>query len=67
MPNHNHYTVFRNIRLNGDLKIGLNESYYYHDLSENGETESTKGLNFDTKLNQIIGFNPFIIIYIKDS
>ena len=67
IPNHNHYTSFWNICLNDELNIALNESYYYNDLLENGEIELIKGLNFETKLNQKIEFNPYIIIYIKDS
>jgi hypothetical protein len=67
MPNHNHYTAFCNICLNDELNLAINESYYYDDLLENGKIELIKGLNFDTKINQIIEFNPFIIIYIKDS
>jgi hypothetical protein len=67
MPNHNHYTAFCNICLNDELNLAINESYYYDDLLENGKKELIKGLNFDTKINQIIEFNPFIIIYIKDS
>jgi len=65
MKEYNHYTAYCNDCLTDDLNLVINESYYYDDLIDNGKIELITNLGFKQKLETIIKYNPFIIIYIK--
>ena len=66
MKDYNHHTVYRNSCLNDEFNLVFHESYYCDDLIDNGKIELIPNLVFTEKLDKLIKYNPFIIIYIQN-
>ena len=66
MPSEDHYSSYCHLCLNNELNLETNKIYYYDGLINNGKIELVFG-DFSNKLNYIIKFNIFIVLYIKNN
>ena len=67
MKSSNHYTSYCHINFMNELDLVKNNSYYYDDSIDDGKVSLIEGNNFKEKINSIINYNPFIILFIKDN
>ena len=64
-PSENHYTGYCHFCEIDDLNFKKGISYYYDDLVSNRLIDIINDSNYNDKINNIIKYNPFILIYGK--
>ena len=66
MPTDDHYSSYCHLCLINALNLETNKSYYYNSSNNKGKIELIDG-NFISKINHIIQYNIFIVLYVKNN